>query len=169
MSTFYAQLLDENLSQKRRIEDLEKLLHDQENISKDRRNRTQVSSSVDVASADKDEKIAHLEAQLLMYREDFELERRDRERAQSRIADLELQLFDEKQKHRFPQNTRVVGGSDRPCVFQTDGGGRVEVGQQAPELEKEQTTLTESTETLDNSMIDTTEDPETLNVRNCSE
>lgn len=40
----------------------------------------------------RDQQISFLQAQAMAYQEDFESERRDRERAQSRIADLEMEL-----------------------------------------------------------------------------
>lgn len=38
------------------------------------------------------QEISHLQVQAAAYKEDFESERRDRERAQSRIGDLEMEL-----------------------------------------------------------------------------
>jgi len=36
--------------------------------------------------------VGHMTAQLITYKEDFETERRDRERAQGKIAELEIEV-----------------------------------------------------------------------------
>lgn len=49
--------------------------------------------SMEKKVAEMEEKIQAITAQLMIYKEDFDLERRDRERAQGRLIEFEQQLL----------------------------------------------------------------------------
>ncbi|XP_057403191.1 TNFAIP3-interacting protein 2 isoform X1 [Balaenoptera acutorostrata] len=91
------------------------------------------------------ERVQMLEQQILAYKDDFTSERVDRERAQSRIQELEERVaLLQRQDPREPGSCRIHTGGKTPGYLETDaselvapGGCRPRMGSQRPELPAE--------------------------------
>lgn len=103
---------------------------------------------------DMEEKVQTLTAQLLVYKEDFDLERRDREAAHGRIVELEQQLMFQKsrngspfvhcshqrlQRHSSYQPLELVSEGHDVCdEFQSDGVAGVDQADGIPNVDRRQ-------------------------------